>query len=60
MRFTTARVASAIAFGAVLGGLASAGDTDAPQAVQHSAVASDLATGEVQVQVQLMDDHGNG
>ncbi|MFE0704992.1 hypothetical protein [Streptomyces sp. NPDC058872] len=57
MRFTTAFAASLIALGALLGGLAAAGDTDAPQ-VRHGAVASDLATGEVLV--QLMSDHGNG
>ncbi|MFF9364235.1 hypothetical protein [Streptomyces griseoluteus] len=57
MRSATAFAASLIALGAVLGGLAAAGDTDAPQ-VRHRAVASDLATGEVLV--QPTNDHGNG
>ncbi|MFF4827447.1 hypothetical protein [Streptomyces sp. NPDC001312] len=58
MRFTSAVATSVIALGAVLSGFTAAAGTDAPQPVQHRAVASGLPADTVLVQPET--DHGNG
>ncbi|MBB0243252.1 hypothetical protein FNQ90_03775 [Streptomyces alkaliphilus] len=58
MRFTSALAASVIALGAVLSGFTAAAGTDAPQSVQHRAVASGLPADTVPAQRET--DHGNG
>ncbi|MFE4638568.1 hypothetical protein ACFRJ1_35060 [Streptomyces sp. NPDC056773] len=58
MRFTSAVIASALAVGALLGGLTVSAGTDASQTVQYQAAAPGLPTDPVVSKAE--DDHGNG
>lgn len=57
MRFTSAVVASALAVGALLGGLAASAGTDASQTVQYQAAAPGLTADPVVRKAE--NEHGN-